>query len=181
MASDKNSVSSQRSVVRILALDTALRNTGYGLLDTDGYRFTVVDCGLIQTARSAPLSECLSRLYSGIKEIVSTYSPQTAAIESGFYYKNAKTAMLLGSARGAVIAPLAASGLPLYQYTPRRIKQAVCGYGNASKEQIASLVGQFLALDTADMRDDVTDALAIAICHANTYFTNQGCFLPEPL
>ncbi|MFW5996528.1 MAG: crossover junction endodeoxyribonuclease RuvC [Verrucomicrobiota bacterium] len=167
-----------RSVIRILGLDTALRNTGYGLIDTDGYKFTVIDCGLIQTARTALLSKCLSRLSEGVQEITASFNPQTVAIESGFYHKNAKTAMLLGSARGAVIAPLAMTGLSIYQYSPRRIKQAVCGYGNASKQQIAGIVGQLLTLDTADIRDDVTDALAIAVCHAHTYFTNQGCFLP---
>ena len=172
---------SSRSQVSILGLDVALRKTGYGIIDSNGQEFKVIDCGLISTPQKAPLSECLRRLHRGVGEMVSEYAPQMTGIESGFFYKNAKTAMLLGSARGAVMGPIAEAGIPIYEYSPRRIKQAVCGYGNADKKQIARLVGQMLSLNTEEMSDDVTDALGIAICHAHTYFTNQGTFLPEPV
>lgn len=170
-----------QNIIRILGIDPALRCTGYGLVDTDGQGFRVVDCGVIRTPASRPLSECLRRLAGGIEELLETYTPDAAAIEGGFYAKNAKTAMILGTARGAVIAMIARHGKPVYEYAPRRIKQAVCGYGNASKEQIATMVSQWLEVDAGDMKPDATDALGVALCHANTFFTNQAVFLPEPL
>ena len=170
-----------RQTIRILGIDPALRCTGYGVIDTDGRNYKALDCGVITTPPKRPLSECLTRLNRGIRELLDSFEPDVTAIEGGFFAKNAKTAMILGSARGAVIAPVAEAGVTIYEYAPRRIKQAICGHGNASKEQIANLVKQMLALTNQKIRSDATDALAIAICHANTCFTNQGVFLPEPI
>lgn len=171
----------QENKIRILAIDPALRCTGYAVIEANGHAYTAVDCGVIKTAAGRPLSECLTRLSCGVRELVDSFTPNVSAIESGFYSKNAKTAMLLGSARGAVIAPIAEAEIEIYEYAPRRVKQAICGHGNADKEQIANLVKQLLGLTGQKLRNDATDALAIGICHANTYFTNQGIFLPNPL
>jgi len=168
-------------LVRVLGVDPALRCTGYGVIETDGRTHRALDCGVVSTPQSRPLSECLRRLGGGITELIDAYQPAMGAIEGGFFARNAKTAMLLGSARGVVIAALATRDVPVYEYAPRRIKQAVCGYGNASKEQIAVVMSQLLGVDVGDLRSDATDALAIAICHSHTYFTNQGLFLPKPL
>ena len=89
--------------------------------------------------------------------------------------------MTLGAARGVVIAALAGLSIPMYEYAPRRVKQAVCGYGNASKEQVAMLLAKFLSIGVADVPDDATDALALAVCHAQTAFAVQGLILPKPL
>ncbi|OGV74012.1 MAG: crossover junction endodeoxyribonuclease RuvC [Lentisphaerae bacterium RIFOXYB12_FULL_65_16] len=167
--------------MRIIGVDAALRVTGYGLLDTDGRRFVAVDCGVIRTPPKRPLSECLRRLAAGMRELVEEFAPDVVALEGGFYCQNVRTAMVLGCARGAVIAALAELKLPIYEYAPRRAKQAVCGYGNASKEQIALLVATRLNIAVDSVPDDATDALALALCHAQTAFSAGGLRLPDPL
>jgi len=162
-------------------MDTALRCTGFGIIDSDGQVFEPVDCGVIRTTPKDSMAECLRRLSGGVRELVKTYAPDVAAIEGGFFFKNAKTAMILGMARGAVVATLAELAIPMYEYAPRRVKQAVVGYGNASKEQVALLVAQILGLDVHAVPDDATDALAMAICHAQTVSSAQGLFLPRPI
>lgn len=166
---------------RILGLDVALRSTGYAVLERTPGDIRAVDCGLVRTPPKLPLSECLRRLLGGVQDIISSYSPDVAAIEAGFYSRNARTAMLLGMARGSVVAALSAGEIPVYEYAPRRVKQAVCGYGNAGKEQVATLVCQLLSLDGENLADDTTDALAVALCHAHTSIAMQGIHLPSPL
>ena len=102
-----------------LGIDTALRSTGYGVITMTGRKFTAVDCGVIRNARQALLSDCLRRHGSGVEELIKTFKPDVASIEGSFYFKNAKTAMLLGMARGAVVSILARHGLPCYVYAPR--------------------------------------------------------------
>jgi crossover junction endodeoxyribonuclease RuvC len=162
-------------------VDTALRVTGFGLVDVNGKAFSAVDCGVIKTTRQQPLSECLRRLSGGIRELVEAYAPDVAAVEGAFYCKNVRTAMVLGSARGAVIATLAELELPIYEYAPRKVKQSVCGYGNASKQQVALLVGTLLGIETGHLASDATDALALAVCHAHARGNLQGLTLPDPI
>ena len=166
---------------RLLGLDTALRTTGFGLVDCLGNRLSAVDCGIIATSAREPLSTCLRRLAGGVRELVQTYAPDEAVIEGAFYCKNVRTSMLLGSARGAVIAVLAELSIPIYEYAPRRVKQAVCGFGNASKAQVALLVAQFLSIQVNNLRDDATDALALAICHAHACRVSGGYGVPETI
>jgi len=152
---------------RVLALDVALRCTGYGVVDVDGRGgFQAVDCGVIRTSAKERLSECLRRLAGGIRELIDAYRPETAAIEGGFFFKNARTAMVLGAARGVAMAWLAERDIPIYEYAPRRVKQAVCGFGAAGKEQVALIVATRLGLTVTQIQDDATDALALALCHA---------------
>ncbi len=165
----------------VMGIDTALRCTGYGVIDTAGKQFTPLDCGVIKNKKSAPLSECLRRLAGGMQEVVNNYAPQVVAIEGGFYFKNAKTAMVLGMARGTVVSILARNNIPAYEYAPRRAKQAVVGYGNATKEQVASCMTQFLGLDITKIPNDSTDAMALAICHALISQSGNGIYLPKPL
>lgn len=167
--------------VRLLGIDSALRTTGFGLVDCQGNRMTAVDCGVITTTPKQPLSECLRRLAGGIRELVKTYAPDEAVIEGAFFSRNVHTAMMLGSARGAVIAALAELQIPMYEYAPRRVKQSVCGFGNASKQQVALLVAQMLRIQVDNLRDDATDALALAICHAYTCRVAGGFGVPDSL
>lgn len=166
---------------RLLGIDTALRTTGFGIVDCVGTQMTAVDCGVIRTAPGEPFSECLRRLAGGIRELVRRYAPDEAAIEGAFYCRNVHTTLMLGSARGAVIAVLADMEIPIYEYAPRRVKQSVCGFGNASKAQVALLVAQFLRIQVGNLRNDATDALALAICHAQTARVASGLGLPERL
>ncbi|MBT3286534.1 MAG: crossover junction endodeoxyribonuclease RuvC [Victivallales bacterium] len=167
--------------VRILGVDTALRTTGYGVIDAHGSRLSPVDAGVIKTTRKYPFSECLRRLAGGIRELVKLHAPDVVAIEGAFYCRNVRTSMVLGSARGAVIATVAELAIPMYEYAPRRVKQAVCGHGNASKEQVALLVSQILGISVANLGDDSTDALALCICQAHTAQAKGGLSLPDPL
>jgi len=167
--------------LRILGVDTALRTTGFGLIDACGNSFAPVDCGVVKTTRNQPLSECLRRLAGGMRELTETYAPDVVAIEGAFYCKNVRTSMVLGSARGAVIATLAELGIPIHEYAPRRVKQSVCGFGNASKQQVALLVSQILKVAVGNLPDDATDALALAICHAQALVTSGGLSVPDPL
>ncbi|MDT8391157.1 MAG: crossover junction endodeoxyribonuclease RuvC [Lentisphaeria bacterium] len=167
--------------LRILGIDPALRCTGYGLLDTFGSSLKAIDCGVIRTPAKRPVSDCLRRLAGGVAELIKSYSPDVVAIEGGFYSKNAKTAMVLGCARGVVIAGAATAGLEVYEYAPRRVKQAVCGYGNADKEQLSAFLCQLTGLNPDQLMSDATDALGVAFCHNAMFRTNQGLFLPKPI
>ena len=164
---------------RILGIDTALRTTGWGLVDIRGQRLKAVDCGVIRTPQKEKISECLRRLAGGIRELVQLYHPDIAVLEGAFFCKNVRTSMMLGSARGAVIAVLAELGIDIFEYAPRRVKESVCGNGNASKQQVALLVSQLLGINTANLILDSTDALAMAITHAQNLSTVGGLGLPE--
>lgn len=166
---------------RVLGVDTALRCTGWGLVDVHGNKLSAVDCGVIRNQAKDPVSQCLRRLAGGIRELVALYHPQVAVIEGAFYCKNVRTAMVLGSARGAVIAVLAEHELPIFEYAPRRVKQSICGFGNASKQQVALLVAQFLSISTEQIALDSTDALALALCHAQDLTVAQGLSMPSTI
>ena len=166
---------------RILGVDTALRCTGWGMIDVRGNAMKAVDCGVIRNSSKLRMSECLRNLSGGIRELVQLYHPDIAVLEGAFYFENVRTAMMLGSARGSVIAALAENGITIYEYAPRRIKQAVCGNGSASKRQVAILVSQFLNIRTDQFALDATDALSMAICHALELTTAGGLALPKEL
>ena len=142
---------------------------------------SAIDCGVIKNQRKSALSECLRRLAGGIQEILDVHHPDIAALEGGFYFKNAQTAMVLGMARGTVVSILAQSKVPTYEYAPRRAKQAVAGFGNASKQQVALCMAQSLGLDVTEIPNDSTDAMAVAMCHALTHQYGKGIYLPSPL
>jgi crossover junction endodeoxyribonuclease RuvC len=148
----------------ILGVDTSLRCTGYGVLAVEGRRASALRCGLIKTPARQPVSECLRRLDEGIRTLIADNQPDVCAIEGIFYCKNVRTAVTLGQARGVVIAACASAGVPVYEYPPRRVKQAVVGAGGAHKSQVAIMVGRLLNLPTLPTEDE-TDALAIALCH----------------
>jgi crossover junction endodeoxyribonuclease RuvC len=169
--------------LRIIGLDVALRCTGWGIIDTknEGNVHVPVDCGVIKTDQKAPVSECLRRLAGGVRELIELYKPDVATIEGGFYCQNVRTAIILGAARGAVIATLAEKSIPTHEYAPRKVKQAICGLGNASKQQVALLVSQMLRIQTDALALDSTDALAMALTHAQLLSVAQGFGIPDPI
>ena len=166
---------------RILGVDTALRTTGWGIIDIQGGRMRAVDCGVIKNSAKVKVSECLRCLAGGIRELAQLYKPDVAILEGAFFFKNVRTALMLGSARGAVMSVLAEADVTMYEYAPRRVKQSVCGFGNASKEQVALIVSQLLNIKTDQFALDSTDALAMAICHAQDLTTAQGLGIPDEL
>jgi len=165
----------------LLGLDIALRTTGYGVVRVEGKRFTAMDCGIIRNAPKAPHSDCLRRLGGGVRQLVDRFQPAQGAVEGGFFGRNVRTAMVLGMARGTVVATLAEQQVPVYEYAPSRAKQAVVGRGNASKRDVALCLASLLQLNVGEIPDDATDALAVAICHARAAVTAGGLYLPEPV
>ncbi|MBI2442074.1 MAG: crossover junction endodeoxyribonuclease RuvC [Lentisphaerae bacterium] len=158
---------SKTDSIRILGVDSALRSTGLGVIGVRGTRLEVLQHGLVKNPAAWPRSRCLSRLQTAITEILEQSKPESVAIEGVFFCKNVRTAVSLGEVRGVVIAACAAAGKPVYEYPPRRVKQAVVGFGAASKEQVMRMVVRLLDL-RAPPPEDVADALAIAICHAHS-------------
>jgi crossover junction endodeoxyribonuclease RuvC len=157
-------------VTSVLGIDTSLRSTGVAVVESAGSRLRAVKYGRLRAPAGIPLSACLKRLSAGIEEIIGSTGPQAAAVEGVFYCKNARTAVTLGEARGVAIAACAARGVPVYEYAPRRVKQAVVGFGSAGKEQIRKMVQRLLGL-REEPQEDEADALAIAICHLNSRST----------
>ena len=152
----------------IIGVDTAIRKTGYGVVQMDGpAKLKVLDCGVIVNTPKMPHSECLRRLFKGMEQLFDAYKPDAASIESAFVHKNIKTAMILSLARGAVIAALAVKGVTVFEYSPMSAKRALTGRGDASKEQVAAIVAALGKLNIEDIPDDATDALALAVCHGN--------------
>ena len=146
--------------MNILGVDTALRCTGYGILNAHVNSFKAIDCGVIKNNKDLPHSKCLLRLYNGIQELVKTFKIDAAAIEGAFFGKNVRTTMILGYARGAVMTALADLEIPTYAYSPKEVKMAAGGAGTASKEQVAVIMSSILGIDISALGYDATDTKA---------------------
>ncbi len=155
------------SPLRVLGIDTSLRSTGVGVVEAVGNRLRAVEFGRIRNARTLAVSQCLRHIHEGLTELIERTNPVCVAIEGAFFCKNARTAMVLGQARGVAINAAVCRGLEVYEYAPRRVKQAVVGYGQADKSQVQSMVKSLLSLDAAP-KEDEADALALAICHLHS-------------
>jgi crossover junction endodeoxyribonuclease RuvC len=153
--------------MRVLGVDTSLRSTGFAVIEERGSTLVSIEYGIIRIPASQPVSECLKRLHEGLTEIIARCKPEEASIEGIFFCKNVRTAVSLGQARGVAIAVCALAGVPMFEYSPRKVKQAVSGYGAADKEQVRGMVKRLLNLD-ADPAEDASDALAMAICHLHS-------------
>ena len=152
----------------ILGIDPAIRTTGYGVISADpavGGGMAILDCGVIRNRAAMPHSECLRRLHGGIDELISLYHPDCAVLEDPFVGRNAKTAIILGMARGGILTALADHAIPAYAYAPTVAKRAATGSGGADKSRIAFLLAAEFGIDVAEIPLDSTDALALAMCH----------------
>ena len=154
--------------MRILGVDPGLDRTGYGVVDQNGSRLHLVEAGLIRTRSGRPLAERLAVVSSQLLKIISQHKPGFVAVEDLYsYYKTPKPAILMGHVRGIILETAARMELPVASYLPTRIKQAVVGRGHATKAQVARLVQVRLGLKETQVPADVTDALAVALCHAD--------------
>lgn len=152
--------------VRILGIDPGSRATGYGVITKKGNRLYYVTCGVIRLSDKFSFSERLKIIFDGLCEVIETHRPTVAAVEDVFVAANPRTALKLGHARGVAVLAALNNGLPVHDYTPRMVKQAVVGYGNADKHQVQQMVRVLLQL-SAPPSADAADALAVAMCHAN--------------
>lgn len=150
----------------ILGIDPGSRITGFGLVNANGNRLDYVGCGCIKTD-AGPLPERLQQIFVGLTEVIERYCPQQAAIEEVFMGRNAASALKLGQARGSAIIACMQHQLPLEEYSARSVKQALVGRGAAEKQQVQHMVKVLLNISQT-LQEDAADALAIAICHANT-------------
>jgi len=151
-----------------LGIDPGTAIVGYAVVAARGSELSMIACDVITTPASMPMPERLQHIYHHLGEIVSTYHPGEAAMEELFFAKNARTAFSVGQARGVAMLALANGGLAVAEYTPRQVKQAVTGYGAASKEQVGEMVRILLRLKAVPRPDDAADAAAVAICHLHT-------------
>jgi len=148
----------------VLGVDPGTLVTGYGVVSRRKGRMSLVTCGIIKNSPFDQLSMRLVRIYSGLRTVIETFHPDEFAIESAFYGKNAQSALKLGHARGVSLLAAAEKKLPISEYTPREIKKAVVGKGQASKSQVQYMVRTLLALSSTAMKLDASDAIATAIC-----------------
>jgi len=139
---------------------------GYGLLESRGSRFHALDAGVIRAPASAPMEIRLAKIVAELTGLLARHQPDHAAIEDAFVKHDPRAALMLGQARGAVLAALGAAGLTVASYPPATVKKAVTGHGRATKEQVARMVTTLLGMATIPEPQDATDALAVALTHA---------------
>jgi crossover junction endodeoxyribonuclease RuvC len=153
--------------MRVLGIDASLRSTGLAVVESRGAALSVVTHRVVRVRADRPMSECLVAILHGVRDAMDAGRPDVVAIESAFYFKNARTAMALGQARGVAIACCAERGLPVYEYAPRRAKQSVVGFGGADKEQVQRMTMRMFGL-REPLPPDASDAAAIAVCHLHS-------------
>jgi crossover junction endodeoxyribonuclease RuvC len=154
--------------MRILGIDPGLATLGFGMIDFVEGEATEVEFGHIGTSSTQSMPERLRCIYGEVKNLVARFKPDTVVVEDLFFSKNRKTAIQVAQARGVAILATAEQGVTLCEYTPMQIKQAVVGYGNASKRQVQQMVKALLKLKAVPTPNHAADALAAAICHAHS-------------
>ena|ERR1700761_9081410 len=158
--------------MRVFGIDCGTNCTGYGVVDVISEpretRLRAVAAGGLKLLKTQPLPERLAFIYSELSALLKDHKPDVVAVESVFYSVNAQSALKLGHVRGVALLAAAVHGVPVAEYAPLAIKSAVVGFGLAQKEQVQFMVARLLNLDAAPKPADAADALAIAICHANT-------------
>ena len=154
--------------MRILGIDPGYAIVGYGVIDYENGKYKTVDYGKITTPAGMDMPLRLKEVYDGILRLIELFKPDVLAIEELFFNTNVTTAIAVGHARGVIVLAAANSGIKINEYTPLQIKQAVVGYGRADKNQVQQMVKMFLGLKEVPKPDDTADALAVAICHANS-------------
>ncbi len=153
----------------VIGIDPGTATTGYGLVrDNEDGNLSVVDYGVILTSSKLPLSARLLELYNRLNELLLLHQPESGAVEKLFFQKNVRTALAVGHARGVALLALEGVHIPVGEYTPLEVKQAVAGYGGADKPQVQQMVRTLLDLTDIPRPDDAADALAVAICHIHS-------------
>lgn len=154
----------------ILGIDPGLSITGWGLLRrTDSADCSVIDHGAIHTSSQMKVSERIKIIYDAICGLITTYSPDVMAVEKLFFIHNTSSRLAVGQARGVMLLAAEQKKIPIYEYAPKEVKLAVTGYGSAGKDQVSHMIKSLLRLAQIPKPDDVADALAIALCHANSF------------
>jgi crossover junction endodeoxyribonuclease RuvC len=153
--------------MRIIGIDPGTRITGYGIIDVEGNRLRHVDNGIIKTRSSDHLPLRLKTIYDGLTAVIKEYMPAAVAVEQVFLAKNPRAALTLGHARGTAVLSAVNLDREVHEYSALQVKSAVVGYGHAGKQQVQQMVKVLLNLPEV-AQEDAADALAVAICHANS-------------
>lgn len=148
----------------ILGIDPGTAATGYGVIRVE-YSPQLLECGCLRTSSKEEMVQRLRKIYEQVKEIVNKFAPEEVAIEDVFFNRNVKTALSVGQARGVILLAASHQGAIVFNYTPLEIKQAITGYGKASKEQVQEMIKKTLHLSSLSSSDDAADAIAVALCH----------------
>ncbi len=151
--------------MRILGIDPGYAIVGYGVINAARGRYETVEYGAVTTKAGEDFGLRLLEIYEGMTELIATLKPQAAAVEKLYFLNNKTTGIGVAEARGIILLTLSQAGVPLFEYTPMQVKQAVTGYGKAQKHQVQEMTARLLSLPGIPKPDDAADALALAICH----------------
>jgi crossover junction endodeoxyribonuclease RuvC len=151
--------------MRILGIDPGSETTGWGVIEGNGRRYRLVECGAVRASLSQKFPARLLRIANALEEIIQRHQPDACAIEDGFLATNVKVTLKLGQVRGVAMLVAERAALEIHEYSPRLVKQTVVGHGNAEKFQVQQMVKTLLSLTSVPEPYDAADALAVAICH----------------
>lgn len=154
--------------MRILGIDPGYGLTGFGLIESDRGQNRLLRCGVITTPPGADFSARLEMIYEDMRELLKISRPEAVSIEELFFGQNVTTGIGVAQSRGVILLAIRQAGLPVYSYKPMQVKQAVVGYGNATKHQVQDMTRRLLHLDALPKPDDAADAIAMALCHARS-------------
>lgn len=157
----------------VLGIDPGTATTGYGLVSAEGSRKELVAYGVLETPSQMILPDRLYKIGRDLDSIIEQYQPDAFAIEQIFFHRNTTTVIPVAQSRGVLIYTAVHAGLPVAEYTPLQVKQAITGYGQADKKQVQAMVKQILNLSKIPRPDDAADALAIAVCHIHSHRINK--------
>ena len=161
----------------ILGIDPGYATVGFGLIEGDRTKQQLIQYGVIRTPAGGPLAPRLKQIYDDTTLLIQQFQPDAIVVEQLFFNKNEKTAIAVAHGRGVLLLAGESMGLPVFEYTPLQVKQAVTGYGRAEKEQVMEMVKRLLSMNQIPRPDDAADALAVALCHlrsATNLLANLG-------
>ena len=168
--------------MRVLGIDPGVATIGFGLVEVDRRRQTLLRYGVITTPAGLPLSRRLLQISEDTEELLRQFKPQEMAVEELFFTKNITTGIAVAHGRGVILLAAEQAGVPVYEYTPMQVKQAVAGYGGADKRQVMLMTQRLLKMKEIPRPDDAADALALAICHgraATSLLNTERVFDPK--
>jgi crossover junction endodeoxyribonuclease RuvC len=156
--------------VIVLGVDPGAATTGYGVVTREGGgAVSLLECGVIRTDSKSPLPQRLKEIYTGLSDVIARHHPEIMAVEGVFYARNARTTVILGHARGAILLAATMQDIPVAEYAPAEIKNAIVGTGRAAKEQVQFMIQKLLRLKTPPQPADAADGVAVALCHCNAF------------
>jgi crossover junction endodeoxyribonuclease RuvC len=163
--------------VIVLGVDPGTSVTGYGVVAGEGRAPSLLECGVIRTGADSALPARLRAIFEGVSEVIARHTPDVVAVEGVFYGRNVRTTVLLGHARGAVLLAATLRDVPVEEYAPARVKNAIAGTGRATKDQMQYMVQQLLRLRTPPQPADAADGVAVALCHLGALHLQRAAAL----